>query len=189
MSAPLTKGQKRYLAQLSDRAFRLLGARARGAGQDWPEDNSANRAAFRHQHVIQASAKHGLRCCGQADYAAVKAHFLSLLGEDGAAMNALVRGGDNARRQKEWLIQRELTRLGRTLPYAAGICRRMFHGLSILEASPDQLQKVVSALRYIKTPSPQPSPPTWRGSESPSPQPSPPSDGGEGVPSRELIPA
>lgn len=34
MSAPLTHGQKAYLAQLSDRAFNLLAAQARGRGED-----------------------------------------------------------------------------------------------------------------------------------------------------------
>jgi hypothetical protein len=34
MSAPLTKSQKRYLAQLSDRAFNLLAAQARARGED-----------------------------------------------------------------------------------------------------------------------------------------------------------
>ncbi len=145
----LSNKQKGILAREFDRAFNLLAARARGRGET-PDISPAARAAFRHDQVAIACGKLGLRCCTQEDYSACRARAMHLLGEDGRAMNLLVRGESNGRRQLEWLINKELQRLGRPLAYAAGICRRMFHGMSLLEASEEQMKKILSALRYQK---------------------------------------
>lgn len=124
MSAPLTNGQKRYLAQLSDRAF----ARQSAIGNSQLAMTAA-RAAFRHAQVILACHKHGLRCCSQDDYGAVKARFLHLLGEDGAAMKAHVHGASNEERVAEWKLFREIEAArdaGLTLAYVESISRRQF---------------------------------------------------------------
>lgn len=44
MSAPLANSQKRYLSQLSDRAFNFLGAKARGNGEVWPPADIVEQA-------------------------------------------------------------------------------------------------------------------------------------------------
>lgn len=149
MSAKLTNDQKRYLSQLSDRAFRFLGAKARGRGEVWPEDITANLATFRHDEVAKACGKLGLRCCSQDDYGAVKAHFLSLLGEDGRALKAHVEGANNPDRIAEWKLSQEIdaaAAVGITRRYAEEICKRQF-GCTILEATTKQKWNLMFTIR------------------------------------------
>jgi len=144
MSA-LTKDQKRYLSQQSDRLYNLDAAKARGRGET-PDVTTKARATFRHGHVIAACGKHGLRCCSQEDFATVKAHFQNALGEPGQALKTLVHGDDNARRQVEWKITRACAALGKSVAYAHGICKQRFHGLHIADASVRQLWGIYFAL-------------------------------------------
>lgn len=140
MSAPLANSQKRFLSQLSDRAFRFLGAKARGRGEPWPEDITANLAAFRHGEVAKACGKLGLRCCSQDDFALVKAHFLHLLGEDGRALKAHVHGVNNDERIAEWKLMeaiKDAAAVGIDRRYAEAICKRQY-GCTIIEASAKQ---------------------------------------------------
>lgn len=147
MPAPLTNTQKRILSQDAERAYRFEAAKARGRGEEW--DMSAKAIAqWRHDQVVIAVAKVGLRCCSQEDYSAVKAHFLHLLGEDGRAMRALVRSQSEERRQAEWKITEACKALGRHIHYADSICRRMFHGTALLDASVEQLWKLLYSLNY-----------------------------------------
>ena len=145
MPAPLTNKQKRILSQDTERAYRFEAAKARGRGEEW--DMSAKAInQWRHDQVVIAVQKVGLRCCSQADYSAVKAHFLHILGEDGKAMRSLVRSQSEEQRQYEWKITEACRALGVQIFYANGICRRMFHGTVLLDASVDQLRKVFIAL-------------------------------------------
>lgn len=149
MSAKLTNDQKRYLSQLSDRAFRFLGAKARGRGEAWPEQATANLASFRHAEVAKACGKLGLRCCSQDDYGTVKAHFLSLLGEDGRALKAHVEGAKNPDRIAEWKLTQEIdaaAAVGITRRYAEEICKRQF-GCTILEATTKQKWNLMFTIR------------------------------------------
>ena len=151
----LSKLQKSTLAREFDCAFNRAAALARGRGEQ-PDTSTAARTQYRHEQVAIATGKVGLRCCDNSDYSDCMARAKHLLGEDGQAMNHLIHGQSNRSRQFEFLIQKELDRLGLPLSYAAGICRRMFHGLNLLEASQDQLFKILCALRYQKR---QPRPP------------------------------
>lgn len=149
MSAPLTQGQKRYLARLAARAHRRATA-AIIAGQHLP-DYVANVDFWRHQEVARACGKAGLRCCSQDDYGAVKAHFLNLLGEPGAALRADIHGqpGLNQTRIVLWKIARQCERLGVPVSYADAICRQMHHGHGLHQVErPAALWKVFFALRY-----------------------------------------
>jgi len=137
MSAPLTNDQKRILSQLARRAFNLECAKARGRGET-PDTSSAAAEAFRHEHVITACRKHGLRCCSQADYGAVKAHFQDLLGESGRAMNTLVHAEGNQRRIAEYKLVQACQTAGLTLAYAASICRNQYK-CSLEDATETQL--------------------------------------------------
>lgn len=154
----LTNDQKRILSQLSDRAFRFLGAKARGRGEQWPPPDlspsplEGERAGercpseseilrrFRHAEVAKATGKLGLRCCSQDDYGNVKAHFLNLLNEPGKAFTAHVAGANNDDRIAEWKLDQEIRAaadVGITRRYAEEICKRQ-HGCTILEASTKQ---------------------------------------------------
>ena len=147
--APLNHDQKRILSQMSDRAFRFLGAKARGRGEEWPADTTKELAAFRHAEVAKAVNKLGLRCCSQADYGTIKAHFLHLLGEDGRALKAHVHAASQEERQAEVVLWREIMAArdcGITPYYMETICRRQF-GCTIVEASPKQKWNLVYTVR------------------------------------------
>lgn len=150
MSAPLSKNQKRYLSQLSDRAWNRQWALALGRGEEWPEDTTAIRTAFRHAEVAKAVQKQGLRCCSQLDYKAVEAHFLHLLGEDGKAMAAHVRSQSEPKRQAEAVLWRELKAaepLGITRGYIESICRAKFKCSLIELDDPGKLWVLVYDVR------------------------------------------
>ena len=123
MSAPLDNNQKRILSQLCRRAFNRELALARGRGEKLA---ALSEETFRHEHVAKACGKTGLRCCSQADYGAVKAHFLDLLGEHGAAFEAVHHGEGNARRVAEFKLVQACRLAGLTLAYAAKICQTQF---------------------------------------------------------------
>lgn len=134
MSAPLTRSQKSYLAQLSERAYRRALAMARGSGEEESFlGEFRDGESYRHEMVARAVGKLGLRCCSQDDYAAVKGHFLEALGEHGAAFNAALRGASNARRVVEWKIFHECVTSGLHPSYADKICRAQNHGKTITE--------------------------------------------------------
>ena len=154
MSSPLTHHQKTCLAILSTRAFNRAAALARGQGLDpladpafWqplfdaaalpfvldslPFTPSAAAEQFRHLHVAIAVRRHGLRCCLQDDYKRLEAHFLNLLGEPGAALNAHIRAETEPRRVAEYKLLEACRRAGLHLSHAEAICRRQNHGLSL----------------------------------------------------------
>jgi hypothetical protein len=123
MPAPLSKKQKARLAMLSDRAFARLGG---GSGDC---ATALAREQFRHAQVASAVSKLGLRCCSQTDYKLVEAHFLFLLGEDGASLNAHLRGLTNPDRVAAWKLQQAIADAadaGITRDYVAAICRRQY---------------------------------------------------------------
>lgn len=142
MSAPLTNAQKRILSQLARRAFNRELAIARGRGETLSETTEQ----YRHRHVAAASGKLGLRCCSQDDYGAVKAHFLDLLGESGAAVNALVHQSGNARRIAEYKLVQACEQTGLGIGYAAKICANMFK-CSLEDASADQIWKLMFTVK------------------------------------------
>lgn len=145
----LSNDQKRILSNLARRAFNLEGAKARGRGETW--DGSATAEVdWRHAQVGKAVGKIGLRCCDQADYKIVEAHFLALLGETGKAMNALVRSQTNERRQIEHKICEVLATMRKPINYAASTCKQMFR-TSLEDASVDQLWRIFYALNKQAT--------------------------------------
>jgi hypothetical protein len=67
---------------------------------------------WRHAEVAKACGKAGLRCCENHDYPIVMAHFLKLAGEDGQALNWLLRAQSDGRRQAEAVLHREIIKRG-----------------------------------------------------------------------------
>lgn len=145
MSAKLTNGQKGYLAQLATRARNRGAALARGRGD---VVGLPSNEEFRHAEVIKACGKAGLRCCSQDDYKLVEGHFLELLGQHGAAFNAQVRAATEPRRVAESKVVSQCQKMGKSLNYADGICRRMSKGLGLFDVGEQMLWKVFYALRY-----------------------------------------
>lgn len=139
MAAPLSHSQKRYLSQLSDRAFDRQSAEA--DGQYFYDDLPATKAReqFRHDEVVKACSKIGLRCCSQEDYKIVEAHFLNLLGETGKAMNALLAAQTEERRTVLTKIREACQQFGFTLGYAESICRQRAGGQGLDQADVKKL--------------------------------------------------
>lgn len=142
MSAPLTNSQKRYLSQLARRALNQVRALARGRGETFEVDEET----WRHEEVITACGKHGLRCCSQDDYKTVEAHFLDRLGAHGAAFNAQVQAATEKRRQAEAVLVREIEKAGLHLNYANAICQRQYR-CTIFDATEKQLWTLVYTIR------------------------------------------
>lgn len=117
----LSKLQKRQVVLLARRAWRQHCAYLRadtGPGAPLPEFDT-----WRHDHVHRACGKLGLRLCIQSDYPAVMAHFLHLLGEDGAALEWMMRANQDPR-QQAWIALEYFIRKWR-LPcdYVSNTCR------------------------------------------------------------------
>lgn len=108
---------------LSDLARQVYAQRPRNIGG--PHDGETEEE-FRHRHVAHAVGKAGVRACTQHDYKIVEAHFLQLLGRDGAAFNAHVRDAGNPRRIVEYKILEACKHAGVGMAYAETICRCKF---------------------------------------------------------------
>jgi hypothetical protein len=132
MSAPLSHHQKARLSLLSDQAFNLAAAQARGRGE-FPATTSRDRDQFRHDQVACVVGKAGLTCCGQENYRELEAHFLSLLGEAGRALNSLILGQTDPRRIAEYKLRKACAQFGFSLNYAEAICRRQNHGAGLAD--------------------------------------------------------
>lgn len=146
MSAPLTNGQKAYLAQLATRAFNFECAKAHGRGET-PDTSSATRETFRHQEVIKACGKNGLRCCSQDDYKLIEAHFLELLGQHAQAFNAQVRAATEDKRLVEYKIVQACKEFGFAMSYADKICRAQNKGAGLQDVSEKTLWTVFYTIR------------------------------------------
>ena len=129
MGANLKPWQRSELAILAKRAYRIaLDQESRGAELD-PRPSQLSEEGWRHYQVADASGKIGLRCCSQDDYAAVKAHFLDLLGESGEAFRWQVRASTEPHRQAWGVLERELAEaadVGIDREYLRVICRSKF---------------------------------------------------------------
>jgi hypothetical protein len=157
MSAALANNQKAYLAQLARKGFEKQRAEARAEGAVFAGGELFLNALlndfeeWRHEQVSRACGKAGLRCCTQSDYNAVKAHFLQMVGADGAAMKALVRAQTDGVRTARAVLDRELTKAGLKPAYAEAIVRRKYK-CGLVEASEKQVWTVVYDVRRAKRP-------------------------------------
>jgi len=137
MSAPLSKTQKRYLSELSRKAWAKAG----------PELDGISEADFRHQEVAAACGKLGLRCADQNDYKLVEGHFLEKLGRHGAAFNAQLRAATETRRLVEHKITGACTEFGFHLSYADKICRAQNQGRGLDEIEEKALWRIFYTVR------------------------------------------
>lgn len=133
--------QKKILARLARRAFNLTGAKALGAGDAW-DGSGAAFDVWRHDQVATASGKAGLRACSQLDYKRVEAHFQSLLGQDGRALNAHVRAETEPRRQAEAKLLEVCEQWGFHLDYASSLSLRI-HKVNLFDADTAVIWKLI----------------------------------------------
>jgi hypothetical protein len=149
MAAPLTKGQKAYLAQLARRAFNMALAKARGSGNtfdgsDDPSDTLLrDEGAWRHAQVALSCGKLGLRCCSQDDYRIIEGHFLELLGQHGAAFNAQMHASTEKKRVAQFKVMEACKRFGLSIGYAAHIAKNQNNGSALEDLSERALWNLV----------------------------------------------
>lgn len=79
---------------------------------------------FRHAQVMHAVGKPGLTACTQDDFLPVRARFLELNGQSGAALNAHLAHGTEPKRVAMHKLNEALARAGLPLAYAAAIAKR-----------------------------------------------------------------
>ena len=135
---PLSNKQKASLAQLARRAWQHVGSAA--------ADPLPDLDTWRRSEVFAACGKHGLSECTQREFNLVAAHFHSILGEDGIAMNELLRAGTERRRQMEMVLLRELESAHLPLSYAESISRSRF-GVTVTETSDVQFQQLLITVK------------------------------------------
>lgn len=135
MGAPLSKNQKRELAQLATRAYCETHAGVSPTAREVAE--------WRHEQVLEACGKLGLRGCSQDDYHTVKAHFLDLAGEPGQALQVDIRGQTNPERIARWKLEEACRVYGFEISYPAAIARRQFHGAALDDLNRKQLWSLV----------------------------------------------
>lgn len=138
----LTNKQKAYLSRLAAEA---CARQPRQLQIGEPLRPSAETLArWRHEQVQIACGKRGLRCCSQADYKAVEAHFLNLLGRTRPAFRAAQESYTESRRQAAWKVLRCVEKWaahGITLAYAEALSRRI-HKCPLQDASEKQLWQI-----------------------------------------------
>jgi len=137
MSAPLSNNQKRYLSQLSRKAWAKAG----------PELDGISEEDFRHHEVAAACGKLGLRCADQNDYKLVEGHFLEKLGRHGAAFNAQVRAATEPRRLVEHKVLTACQEFGFGLGYADAICRAQNKGVGLDNVEDKALWRIFYTVR------------------------------------------
>lgn len=137
MSAPLTNGQKRHLSTLARQAWHQAG----------PELDGISEGDFRHQEVVKACGKIGLRCADQNDYKLIEGHFFELLGLHSAAFNAQLRAATETKRVVSHKIMQACREFGFHLSYAESICRNQNHGRTLDQLEEKALWRVFYTVR------------------------------------------
>lgn len=134
----LNAAQKAKLAQLARRAWQHVG---RTAAESRPDFD-----AWRRAEVFAACGKHGLTQATNADFNLIAARFHSLLGEDGVALNELLRAGTEQRRQMEAVLLRELGSAGLNQRYAESIARARF-GANVSDLNDAQFRQLLITVK------------------------------------------
>jgi hypothetical protein len=136
---PLSNQQKGVLAQVARRAYdRLV------AGN---EISNIKFDDWRRDECERAVGKPGLRECDNGHYNRLLSHFESLAGEDGRALNALVREQTEPKRQAEAVLLSELRKANLPLTYAEKLARDKFRGVGVLDCDARQLWQLIYTVR------------------------------------------
>lgn len=157
MPRPLSARQIQCLVMEARAAW----TRQQGAGSDESRERRAGSKEagagsfddWRHDECEKAVGKRGLTCADNDDYETLMAHFKSLRGEDGAAMNWHVRAQTNSARVAEHVLFREIQKasaFGCGPTYFEKICRDKYK-CTILEANEHQLKSLRNDVRRTIT--------------------------------------
>jgi hypothetical protein len=91
----LTPKQKQILSIIANEGWKL-------------QDPGISADDWRHDEVMDAVQRPGLRYCDQEHYEVLMPHFLIAAGREEEAFQWLMKNGKNAERQRAWLIAKSL---------------------------------------------------------------------------------
>lgn len=154
--APLSRDQKRIIAQLARQAYDRWEGREAFEAINSDRSRTACFEAWRHCEQGKAIGLQSLCECTQAHYARLKAHFEALVGLDPTP--TLVRDRDNPRRIALHKLTEALAAAGLATSYAAAICRRQYR-CALDEASAKQLWNLFYTVRNRRKERAQPAQP------------------------------
>ena len=135
---PLSNLQKSTICQIARRAFGKLTASNMITGialDDWRLDECE-----------RAVGLPGLRACGNEHYRQLCAHFESLAGEDGRALNHLMADQSDGRRRLEHVLVTTLKGAGLPITYAEKISRDKFK-VGVMDTTDAQLRIVLITVK------------------------------------------
>ena len=115
---PLSIRQKAALAQLARQSFEHQTAKGHISGISADD--------YRRDECERATGCAGLRECNASHYETLMAHFSDLAGCADIALNQLLRGQSNKRRQIDYVIRQKLGKAGLPIEYARSIALDKF---------------------------------------------------------------
>lgn len=137
---PLSPSQRSGLAMLAKKAWQKWG-------------RGENEHAWRHAQSITAVGKR-ITEAGQRDFLRLRAHFLDLAGQSGAALNVLLKAENEPQRIALHKLTRECSQRGLPLAYPEAICKRQYR-CTLAEASAQQIWRLVFTVRNRRKPAKQ----------------------------------
>lgn len=143
--APLSNEQKKRLVMLARRAFAAVSAKLGAAADPLAFD------AWRRMEQWKAVGTYHLTATTNADYAALKAHFLALLGAHGAAEKLLVEHKTQSRAWAAKKLEGECNAardvIAQPFAYVWAIAQTRYKAARIEDLSPRQLWGLVFDIR------------------------------------------
>ena len=144
--APLTNRQRQDLARLAIRAWARMIDALPSSDKPKPDFDS-----WRHQQIVMAVERAGIRECRQEDFAQVEGHFLRLLGQSNMADRMQARAEMEPRRQALAKLRIECHAAADVIEqpeeYVSSIAERQYKTKVIDDLSPRQIWHLIFTIR------------------------------------------
>jgi hypothetical protein len=144
------------------KSFAYIAAQARARGDAF-DDSPAAFDAWRHEQVMAACRKPGLRDATHADFNLILAAFQTARGDDDKALNSLLKAGTEKVRQLRTVLWRKLESAGLPPEYAQSIALDKW-GVPVADLTEPQTKQLLFTItnrvnaRHRKAESPAPAP-------------------------------
>lgn len=152
--APLGARERQELARLARRAWDKVRSGTQESGNGNPEFMSSRLTdfdAWRHQQVMIACERAGLREARNEDYGLIKAHLLRIIGQDAMADRQVDRAQIEPRRVALHKLGEECKAaedvIDKPLEYVSAIGRARYHGAGLDDLGEKQIWGLVFDLR------------------------------------------
>lgn len=148
---PLTNVQKASLGMLAREAWEVWEGREDFLAANAELSASKCFESWRRYEQGKAVGIQSLRSATQSNYLDLKAHFLTLKGDGGAAVKAKLRAEEEPRILAYHKLQQALQERDLAPEYAEAICRNQFR-CAVSDASEKQLWNLVFTIRNRRKP-------------------------------------